>query len=360
MATIGDNFTIEQRQQYVVASMSIGIILSTVTLIARVWARELIIHRLRIEDWLMVAGTILSYGTAICMLWGMVLSLRGYLKVCWYVIGLPMLGPKIADENNSQMIWIIQKLQPPTLFCIKASMLVFHAHIFQSRGFRAASWAVGVLTGLWMIASILGTTLQCTPIGLTNGVLSTIGDIVIYLMPIQPLTKLRVDRKTKFGLIGLFTLGLLAVIASILRWVALISANSITALNSSQVQVGVWTYLEMSLGIVCGNLPFLAPMFGCVGPRKRSYYPKPSGQEQYAGQAMGDGLSGAVKVGQESLSQSRPRPLSRAPVVPEVVAARATDVDANVKVQNSGFTRLYDSEESDVELSVWGTVSERR
>lgn len=76
MAAMGDNFTVEQRQQYVVASMSIGIILSTVTLVARLWARQLVIHRLRIEDWLMVAGTVLSYGTAICMLWGMVLRLR--------------------------------------------------------------------------------------------------------------------------------------------------------------------------------------------------------------------------------------------------------------------------------------------
>lgn len=109
-------------------------------------------------------------------------------------------------------------------------MLVFHAHIFHCRKFRAASWAVGVMTSLWMIASVLGTTFQCNPVsffwdkgqpggsclpgavpklGLSNGVLATIGDIIIYLMPIQPLTKLKIDRKTKLGLIGLFTLGLL-------------------------------------------------------------------------------------------------------------------------------------------------------
>lgn len=88
---------------------------------------------------------------------------------------------------------------------------------------------MGILTFLWMVASILGTTLQCSPpsffynkqqpgscvrraihsIGVTNGVLSSVGDMVILVMPIFPLSKLRIDRKTKFGLIGVFSLGIL-------------------------------------------------------------------------------------------------------------------------------------------------------
>lgn len=67
---LGDNFTVKQRKQYVVVSMSIGIALSTVSLAARLWARKLVIGRLRVEDWLMIAGTIISYGTAICMFYG--------------------------------------------------------------------------------------------------------------------------------------------------------------------------------------------------------------------------------------------------------------------------------------------------
>lgn len=70
MTALGGNLTIEQRRQYVIASVSIGIILSTVSLIARLWARLLIINRLRVEDWLMVIGTLISYGTAACMLYG--------------------------------------------------------------------------------------------------------------------------------------------------------------------------------------------------------------------------------------------------------------------------------------------------
>ncbi|GAB1316449.1 hypothetical protein MFIFM68171_06659 [Madurella fahalii] len=374
MAALGDNFSTEQRRDYVIASMSIGIILSTVTLVARLWARKSIINQLRIEDWLMVAGTILSYGTAICMLWGVLVT----------GLHIPFSSlPLDKISGNLLMIWIIQKLQPPTLFCIKASMLIFHSHIFQSRGFRAASWAVGIMTSLWMIASILGTTFQCTPvsffwdkkqpggtcligavhkIGLSSGVLSTVGDIVIYLMPILPLTKLRIDKKTKLGLIGLFTLGLFTVIASILRWVAIINSHSVTALNSSQVQVGIWTYLEMSLGVVCGNLPFLAPMLGCVGPRKRSYYPtKRSRQEQFAGRALGSGPPEATQGEQESVPQTRPRPLSGAPVLPNIVEVQAMDSNGKIKVQSDGFTRLYnDSDDSDIELGVWGAMPEEK
>lgn len=81
-----------------------------------------------------------------------------------------------------------------------------------------------------MLATVLGTTFQCTPasffwdrtqpggycldaaihkLGLPNGVISSISDIIIYVMPIPPLLKLRVERRTKLGLIGVFTVGLL-------------------------------------------------------------------------------------------------------------------------------------------------------
>ena len=80
-----------------------------------------------------------------------------------------------------------------------------------------------------MIGTFIGAIVQCSPpsffwnknqdgacipntlltIGLTSGVLSCVGDVVIVLMPLPVLAKLNMDKRTKTGLIVIFVLGLL-------------------------------------------------------------------------------------------------------------------------------------------------------
>ncbi|KAK4459859.1 hypothetical protein QBC42DRAFT_334111, partial [Cladorrhinum samala] len=275
-----DHFSTEQKHQYIIASTSIGLALSTVSMVARLFARLRTVSGLREEDWIMTAALVLSYGTAICLLYGVPVQ------------GVPLTALSPSEiKGFLLMIWIIQKLQPPTLFAIKISIIIFHAHIFQSRTFRLISWAVAIFTALWVVANVLGSTFQCSPpsyfydksggpragscirdpihrMGVPHAILSSVGDVIIFVMPIPPLLKLTIPRRTKIGLIGVFSLGLFVLIASCFRWIALIGAAP-KAFNSDQIQVGVWTYLEISVAITCGNLPFLAPLMGCVGPRRK-------------------------------------------------------------------------------------------
>ncbi|KAK7736693.1 hypothetical protein SLS53_006902 [Cytospora paraplurivora] len=48
------------------------------------------------------------------------------------------------------------------------------------------------------------------------------------------------------------------ITTSIVRWVALLGTKSDITWN--QVEAGVWTYLEISIGITCANLPLLLPL----------------------------------------------------------------------------------------------------
>ncbi|KAK4194478.1 hypothetical protein QBC40DRAFT_319421 [Triangularia verruculosa] len=334
-----DNFTTEQKQQYILVTTIIGLVLSTCSHFARIYARLKIIKELRKEDWCMTAGLILSYGTVVCLLLG--LPNQG--------VPVPILG-KERFKEFLLMIWIIQKLQPPTLFLIKLSFIIFHMTIFQGTTFRRISWAVAILTGCWTVANVLGTTLQCHPpslfwdkdqtgsclqdpvhrMGVPNAVINTLGDVIIFVMPIPPLVKLRVPRRTKIGLVGVFSLGIFVLIASFFRWIALIGSSR-DAFNSSQIQTGVWTYLEMSVGITCGNLPFLAPLLGCVGPTRKSHMPALSTREEYYARnlkvdTMASGTTQNSKVSAGARGQQGQKPL---PLVPG-------------QQQKEGFTRLYD------------------
>lgn len=48
------------------------------------------------------------------------------------------------------------------------------------------------------------------------------------------------------------------ITTSIVRWVAILGTRS--DLTWNQVEAGVWTYLEISIGITCANLPLLLPL----------------------------------------------------------------------------------------------------
>ncbi|KAK4654157.1 hypothetical protein QC762_401500 [Podospora pseudocomata] len=332
-----DNFSTEQKQQYILATVVIGLILSTGSHVARIYARLKIIKELRREDWCMTGGLILSYGTVACLLYG--LPNQG--------VPIPVLG-KERFKEFLLMIWIIQKLQPPTLFLIKLSFIIFHMTIFQGATFRRISWIVAILTACWAVANVLGTTLQCKPpsffwdkdqtgsclqdpvhrMGVPNAIISSLGDVIIFVMPIPPLMKLRVPRRTKIGLVGVFSLGIFVLVASFFRWIALIGSDR-DIFNSSQVQTGVWTYLEMSVGITCGNLPFLAPLLGCVGPTRKSHMPALSTREEYYARNLKvDPLASGTSQNTASTITRGQKPL---PMVP-----------GQHRQKREGFTRLYD------------------
>ncbi|KAK3395066.1 hypothetical protein B0H63DRAFT_63849 [Podospora didyma] len=361
-----DHFTPDQKRQYVVATIVIGLLLSTLTLVLRIWARIVIIKRLRLEDWFMIAGVILSYGAVALTLWGLSTGLAEPLQTL------------SADRQRGFLlgVWITQKIQPPTIFCIKVSIILFNAHIFQTRIFRRMSWAVGALTFVWMVGTVLGTTFQCSPatfffdkkqpgscmtntlltIGLTSSILSFVGDIIILVMPIPSLSRLKVDKKTKMGLLAVFTLGLFVVITSFMRWLTLAGTPQ-DGFDSGSVQVGVWTYLEMSIGITCGNLPFLAPFFGCVGPRRGKssvYFRNRHLQKQQQQQTPTSSQLGLQRMStlqqqlqkRDSMMRFQAKSLPSPPLRPPLSLRRSS---AKTSSDGGFYTRFYDSG-SEVEL----------
>lgn len=63
-------------------------------------------------------------------------------------------------------------------------------------------------------------------IGVTNGVLSFVGDLFILAMPIPMILRLQINVRRKVSLCGMFLLGGLVCLASIFRFVALARINT--------------------------------------------------------------------------------------------------------------------------------------
>ena len=128
-----------------------------------------------------------------------------------------------------QSIWIIQRFQAPSIFCVKTSIILLYVRLFPTPTFHKVAWGIWIYTLLWTIGSFIASTLECIPvsyfwdknqaghcvknslttIGFTNGFLSFLGDLFILCMPLPVIWHLKMNRKSKIALIAIFCCGLL-------------------------------------------------------------------------------------------------------------------------------------------------------
>ncbi|ROV94745.1 hypothetical protein VMCG_08895 [Cytospora schulzeri] len=279
-----DDFGPEEKRQYVLVGVTIGLVLAIVSTLLRTWAKLISIKRLQGEDHFMFAALLLCIGTASCLFYGLTTGLGQHEDTL----------TEIQMKNFRISVWVIQRVQPPSLFCVKTSLIMFYVRIFPTRAIRIAGWGIWIYTLLLLIGVWFATLFECRPIayfwnktteggrcianplvtiGLTAAVLSCIGDIFIFAMPIPVVLGLNINNRKKAALAGIFAVGLFVIITSFVRWVALLTTKSDITFN--QVEAGVWTFLEISIGITCGNLPLLLPLvrsWFSTGDTSRGYH----------------------------------------------------------------------------------------
>jgi hypothetical protein len=135
--------------------------------------------------------------------------------------------PKIFIITCLQSLFILQRGNPPCLLCVKSSILVLYVRLFRTQTFKRVAFGVWLFTLGWAISAFFSNVFQCTPvsyfwnknqpgtcipnalitIGMTNGVLSFVGDLAILCLPLPMVWKLQIDKKRKLALIGMFLLG---------------------------------------------------------------------------------------------------------------------------------------------------------
>lgn len=115
-------------------------------------------------------------------------------------------------------------------FAIKTSILLLYRSVFtlNNRRFRIAWYTVLSYSIAFVITSVLGVLLQCSPISygwqriyehtrgrcvnlkalaVSTAALSTVADVALLILPIPTLLNLRMPYKQKLGLCGIFLLG---------------------------------------------------------------------------------------------------------------------------------------------------------
>lgn len=134
-----------------------------------------------------------------------------------------------------------------------------------------------------------GSCRDLHPIYYGQAAFNILSDVVILLLPMPVLRSLQLRRNKRNALIGIFSAGSVAVIASVVR----IYALSLWSAKDADVpyegaNILVWSQIEINAAIISASIPSLKPLFSrTFSGSKRSY--GPTGQYQTYGRSYGHG-----------------------------------------------------------------------
>lgn len=179
------------------------------------------------------------------------------------------------------------------LFFVKLSILFFYRAIASQVTFRRMVYVTMTVVSLYTFSAIVASIFQCdnpsdawdtsaylsqfdgrpgvrkapkcfepTKLWVATGAVNLFSDVVILLLPIPTLLGLRVPMNKRLALIGIFSIGIMAIVASCIRmWVMALWSES--PQNSAQfgADLLLWGQVETNSGIISASVPFLRLIF---------------------------------------------------------------------------------------------------
>ncbi|EKV21207.1 hypothetical protein PDIP_08740 [Penicillium digitatum Pd1] len=167
----------------------------------------------------------------------------------------------------------------------KFSALTLYARIFRPHSFLLVTYILMgflVIVGLWTTlsgfffcipvhafwspsAEIRRTKcLPATPVWFTNAAIQTSTDLVILILPLPLLWKLQLPKREKWGILIVFSLGIIVVATSAARMYPLSIMVARGDFTYVSAQAALWSALEANVSIICICLPPLHPLFSRI------------------------------------------------------------------------------------------------
>ncbi|KAL8947284.1 MAG: hypothetical protein Q9222_006421, partial [Ikaeria aurantiellina] len=224
----------ESRGGELVATVTIMLVVATIAVILRLYARKISASRLGADDYLILVA--------------------------------------LTDEAT-------QVLFGCSITATKLSILFFYHRLFPFRTFFIVSLIVGIASILWWVGLMLTAFLHCQPlayywdrsipgghcvndnlIGYAITSVNIVTDLVVLILPIPWLWGMNMAVPKRMAVVGLFILGSFVCIAGIVR-IPLLSELHLSDITWTSISVGVWVNVECNIGIVSACLPILRPLF---------------------------------------------------------------------------------------------------
>ncbi|KDN68214.1 putative CFEM domain-containing protein [Colletotrichum sublineola] len=205
-----------------------------------------------------------------------------------------VVNPVVLQTSNLALVfttgmWNQEMPSPSFKVSAKVSICAMYLRIFVTRWTRI--FVIGLIVSLvaqhflffFMVLfqctpiqyvwdkSIPGSCLNVTALGYSGAALTITYDCILIVLPLPQLLKLHVDVRKKLVLILLLALGSVACVASMVRLKVLVTFTNTYDATWDNVEINIWSTLEIDLAMICGSLPALLPLFSKMKEKMGSF-----------------------------------------------------------------------------------------
>ncbi|KAJ4259193.1 hypothetical protein NW757_002522 [Fusarium falciforme] len=248
-------------------------VLTPVFLFIRFWSRIAKRSGLGWDDWTIL----LSFTCALIVQILMMIS-------CEYGFGQHI--KNLAPQNKLmtlKLFYVAQIFYKLTINLTKISILLLYLRIFVQRWFRISCYTLMALITCYMIATTASSIWQCKPIrgawdksmqptciSLTknwyaNAGFSIATDILILLLPMQPIWTSQLSVAHKRALMLVFAMGSFVTVTSIMRATTLRFSTTSPDITYD-IASTLWTMIEENMAIICACLPMCRMLLAILFP----------------------------------------------------------------------------------------------
>ncbi|KAF2705626.1 hypothetical protein K504DRAFT_387578 [Pleomassaria siparia CBS 279.74] len=266
--------------------------MSTLIVLLRYFCRYFRMGSVGVTDHLMFVALLLTWGTTTINYFQDITSSKFRPSQFRFPEKRPMIE---AALRGTLITWYLYRIMYGIALCFcKLSILYFYRAIASHATFRRMVNYTICFVCLYTFASTIASIFQCenpadswsttaflsqfdgvkgrtkppkcydpTRLYLFSACISLFTDVVILLLPIPTLLGLRVPMSKRLALIGIFSVGLLAIVASCVRmWVMALWAQSPDKSAQFGADLLLWGQVETNAGIISASIPFLRLLFG--------------------------------------------------------------------------------------------------
>ncbi|WQF80705.1 hypothetical protein CDEST_05719 [Colletotrichum destructivum] len=248
--------------------------LALVFVVLRTYTRAVIVKTMGVDDYMMI-------GSALCALGGgmVIFIIQGF-----YGLGRHRDTISKPDQVFFSKVGFFQSIISAiaALALLKISIALSLLRLSKNRWYSRTLWALIVFVVLYTIMAWLSFFLYCTPLegywdkslkptcyniklfvnfALVNTAFNIFTDVCFATLPIPIIWVLQMKLRTRIYLIGILSLGYLAVIMGIIKAVYQIAQPG-NKDGTFRQSIQFWGFLQLNLGIIAACAPAIKPLVG--------------------------------------------------------------------------------------------------
>ncbi|KXJ89363.1 hypothetical protein Micbo1qcDRAFT_235195 [Microdochium bolleyi] len=232
-----------------------------------------------VDDWLMIPCVVFSI--PLTVLSGLLVR-YGLGKDIWMIEN---------QDNITEILYIYfwdELLYLAIIPLTKISILAFYLRIFPRKEFRIMTYVLIVGNVLYLVVFELITVFQCTPIegawlhwdgefeatcrnlnlqAWVAAAVCLVLDIATIVLPLPELWRLSMSWKKKLQVLSMFCVGFFVSLVAILRLQYLLAFGHGGNVTMDFVEIGIWSTIEVSVGIICACMPALRSLLSLAMPQ---------------------------------------------------------------------------------------------